>query len=138
LKYLLIIFPLFICSALIYKYFIADDLPSDLVKKIDAQRNPFTAPKDSAELIWQRAKEFLYTRRRLITGGKMQQTDSLMVIPYYNSYHKGNAVKIERKTTGDSVAFSCSWWYSGIDQPDGAKEIALFMQTGIGIYESYK
>lgn len=138
MKYLLIIFPLFICSALIYKYFIADGLPADLVKKIDAQKNPFTAPKDSAEVIWQRAKAFLYTRRRLITGGKMRQTDSLIVIPYYNSYHKGNALKIERKAKGDSVVFACSWWYSGNDEQDGAKEIALFMQTGIGRYESYK
>lgn len=138
MKYLFLIFPLFICGALIYKYFIADDLPAELLKKIEAQSNPFAAPKDSGELIWQRAKDFLYTRRRLITGGKMRKTDSLIVIPYYNSYHKGNALRIERRYKDDSVVFTCSCWYSGNEEPDGAKEIALFMQTGIGRYESYK
>ncbi|CAN5822952.1 hypothetical protein BH10BAC2_BH10BAC2_38050 [soil metagenome] len=135
MKYVIIIFVIFVCSAIIYKYFIAEDLPADFVKKIEQQQNPFSVPKDSTAIAWYRAKFFLHERRRLISAGKRKISDSVMYIPYSNSYHKGNSIKIERKRVGDSIVFNCNWWYSGNVEEDGSKEIALYMQTGEGRYD---
>lgn len=134
MKYVLIILSVTFLSGWVCKYFFASDLPPEFVAKVQHQRNPFAVHKDSAELIWQRAQEFLHERRRLIAGSDMRKSDSLIVIPYGTSYEKGNSVRLTRASNGDSVLFTCYWWYSRMDQDDAEKEMALYMQTGEGRY----
>lgn len=136
MKYILIIFIVFIGASLAYKYIFAADLPPEFVAKVQQQQNPFTVPKDSAGLMWQRAKQFLHERRRLIAGGKMQQRDSVIYIPYANSYKKGNSLEIRISTKHNSVVFTCNWWYSNEIDEFSSKEIALFIQSGEGRYDS--
>ena len=51
-------------------------------------------------------------------------------MPYYNDYHKGTSLKIERKINGDSIIFIVNVGNSGKPVPLGAKEIALYMASG--------
>lgn len=59
----------------------------------------------------------------------MQETDSLLYMPYYNDFHKGNSLRIEQRAKDDSVEFNIVWWYTGKLNTQGAKEIALYMKT---------
>ncbi|HNP21636.1 MAG TPA: hypothetical protein PKM63_10610 [Panacibacter sp.] len=135
MKYILLICCICILSVLTWKYFLDETLPAEFAAKQAQQQNPFVIEADSAAVVWQRAKDFLQERRRLIAGGALQQNDSLLYIPYYTNYHKGNSIMIEKKNLGDSVQVTCRWWYSKQEQADGGKEIALYMQTGISRYD---
>lgn len=90
---------------------------------------------NDAHLVWKRAHLFLSENKRSIAGGSKYFNDSIIKIPYATSYEKGNAIQIQRGTIGDSVWFYCEWWYSRIPEPEGGKEIALFMQTGVERYD---
>jgi len=61
------------------------------------QKNPFTVSKDSSELVWKRALEFLENRKLIIVGGTLETNDSVIYMPYYKDFHKGTSLKIERK-----------------------------------------
>ena len=123
-----------IAGALIYSVFFYKDKPTSLKSKIAAQRNPFLVPVSQSDLVWSRAQDYVKKRYRLISGDKMQLNDSVLFIPYFNDYHKGNTLEIKRAQKGDSVQFAVTLYKSGNLQQDGSKEIALFMATGIDKY----
>jgi hypothetical protein len=109
-----------------------------LIKKYNAQKNPFSVCNDSANVVWSRASEFLESRKRLLSGGDLEQNDSVIYMPYYNDFHKGVSLKIERKKVADSTVFTITVWNSGKPVPLGAKEIALFMATKFDRYKDKK
>lgn len=137
MKYILLLIALFLIGAAVFKALFPGSFPPELLEEYSKQQNPFLMPKDSSEVVWERACYFLEEYKRMIVGGTLQKTDSELYIPYYNQYHKGNSLRIQRKTIGDSVAFSAIWWYSGEPMDLGAKEILYFMKTGIDKY-NYK
>jgi hypothetical protein len=110
---------------------IADPPKEDiaLIQKYNKQKNPFSVQNDSAEIVWKRASQFLELRKSLMTGGNLQQNDSVIFMPYYSDYHKGRSLKIERKQVGDSTIFTVNFWYSEKPVENRAKEIALYMAT---------
>jgi hypothetical protein len=126
-----------IAVALIYSLFFNKDNPLALKSKIATQSNPFIVPFSQSDLVWNRAQEYVKKRYRLISGDKMQLNDSVLFIPYFSDYHKGNSLEIKRAQKGDSVQFRITLYNSGKLQQDGSKEIALFMATGIDKY-NYK
>ncbi|HQZ26067.1 MAG TPA: hypothetical protein PLD18_12275 [Flavobacterium sp.] len=101
----------------------------ELIKKYNSQKNPFSVQNDSAEIVWKRASQFLELRKSEMTGGNLQQNDSVIFMPYYTDYHKGRSLKIERKQVGDSTIFTVNFWYSEKPVENRAKEIALYMAT---------
>ena len=100
-----------------------------LIQKYNTQKNPFSVQNDSAEIVWKRASKFLELRKSEMTGGNLQQNDSVIFMPYYTDYHKGRSLKIERKQVGDSTVFTVNFWYSEKPVENRAKEIALYMAT---------
>ena len=100
-----------------------------LIQKYNTQKNPFSVQNDSAEIVWKRASQFLELRKSEMTGGYLQQNDSVIFMPYYTDYHKGRSLKIERKQVGDSTIFTVNFWYSEKPVENRAKEIALYMAT---------
>ena len=109
-----------------------------LIQKYNTQKNPFSVQNDSAEIVWKRASQFLELRKSEMTGGNLQQNDSVIFMPYYTDYHKGRSLKIERKQVGDSTVFTVNFWYSEKPVENRAKEIALFMQTSFDRKNSKK
>ena len=81
-------------------------------------------------MVWARASKFLELRTFELVGGELQKNDSVIFMPYYNDYHKGTSLKIERIKNGDSTIFIVDVWNSGKTVPLGAKEIALYMASG--------
>lgn len=138
MKYLLLILALALVGAAVFKALFPGHFPVELIDKYNKQQNPFLIPKDSSEMVWARAKQFIEKRKRMIVGGALQQNDSLLYMPYYNDFHKGHSFRIEKKTIGDSVQFSVMLWYSGKTMDLGSKEFAFFMKTGIDNYNSNK
>jgi hypothetical protein len=137
MRYLATGFVVLILGSYIYTTFFYKGLPEDFKKKIAVQKNPFYMPKDSSDVIWSRAEQYISKRYRLIGGNVIQRSDTQIYIPYYNDYHKGNSLLISRKAIGDSVRFKVYWYYSGIFEEEGSKEVALFMSSGIDQY-NYK
>jgi hypothetical protein len=137
MKAFFLLLVIIIIAALVYKYVVANDIPMVLKQQIAAQVNPFTVPKDSEAVVWKRALQLLEGRKSLFAGGNLVQTDSTLFLPYYNEHQKGNSIIITRKRSTDSVIFIVNWWYSQKQQEQGAKEIALFMQKGIGRYKNF-
>jgi hypothetical protein len=103
--------------------------------RINRQPNPFSTHKDSGHIIWARAIRFLEIHKRIIAAGEPQIRDSLIIVPYANSYRKGNSISIRRTSRGDSVMFFCEWWDSKDIWEGGGKEIALYMQQGVWRYD---
>ena len=120
-----------IAGALIYSVFFYKYKTPALKSKIAAQPNPFYVQVSQSDLVWSRAQDYVKKRYRFISGDKMQLNDSILFIPYFNDYHKGNSLEIKRAQKGDSVQFRITLYNSGNLQQDGSKEIALFMATGI-------
>jgi len=118
----------------VYKYFFSKPISPELEEMISRQQNPFVVHKDSAAVVWQRAATFFEERKGIISGGQLQQNDSMFFLPYYNDYHKGSSVRILKRAKGDSVEIEAWWWYNGDTTNSGANEIALYLQTGIGRY----
>lgn len=131
MKYRLLIFVVLILASLGIKYLFPRKQSTGFINVRNNQSNPFTVHKDSAGIIWLRAKQYLRENKRLIAGGDITENDSVLFVPYYNSYKKGNCIQIEKHSATDSVTFSVQWWYSQNPEPDGEKEIALFMQHNI-------
>ena len=94
-------------------------------------------PVSQSDLVWNRAQEYVKKRYRLISGDEIQLNDSVLFIPYFNDYRKGNSLEINRTQKGDSVQFEIILYRSGIFQEDGSREIALFMTSEIDKY-NYK
>ncbi len=131
LKYFLIIAVLVLLISVALKTFLPAEKPTEMLKMFANQKNPFTVSKDSSELVWYRASQFLEKRKLIIVGGTLETNDSVIFMPYYNDFHKGTSLKIEREQMADSTFFTVSVWNSGKLVPLGAKEIALYMKTGI-------
>ncbi|RZM11178.1 MAG: hypothetical protein EOO88_47255 [Pedobacter sp.] len=131
MKYFLAAIVLLILLSLVYKYLLAKDDPVAYTNLLAKQSNQFTVPKDSADIVWQRAQFYLDKNASLISGGTLIENDSLLYIPYYNDHKKGNSIRIEKHVSSESIAFIIQWWYSGSLQVNGSKEIALFMQQHI-------
>lgn len=102
---------------------------TELKKKYNTQKNPFSVQNDSAEIVWKRASQFLELRKAEMTGGSLQYYDSVIIMPYSNDYRRGRSLKIERKKVGDSTIFTVNYWYSEKPFESSAKEIALYMAT---------
>jgi hypothetical protein len=102
---------------------------TELIKKYNTQKNPFSVQNDSAEIVWKRASQFLELRKSEMTGGSLQYYDSVIIMPYSNDYSRGRSLKIERKKVGDSTIFTVNYWYSEKPFESSAKEIALYMAT---------
>lgn len=134
MKFFLIFCLLFLLFCGLFGYFYNGRPPQVFYDKLSKQSNPFTVSKDRAEIVWQRAKDFLKLRKHMIVGGNLQIHDSLIYLPYYNDFHRGNSLKIERHAMNDSIRFFVTWWYSGDSTKTGSKEIALYMQKGIDKY----
>ena len=105
--------------------------PNEMLEMYAKQKNPFTVSKDSSELVWDRASQFLEKRKLIIVGGDLEKNDTVIYMPYYSNFQKGASLKIERKQIADSTLFTVAVWNSGKPVPLGAKEIALYMKTGI-------
>ncbi|MBK7212743.1 MAG: hypothetical protein IPH88_05495 [Bacteroidales bacterium] len=130
-KYALFGFAIFLVGCVVYAKFFHEGQPDAYKKKIEGQANPFYAPLDSSEVMWARAHDYIAKRYRLISGGTVENKDSSIFIPYYNDYHKGSSMRIERKRVGDSIQFNVAWWYSGEIMVEGSKEVALFMKKQV-------
>lgn len=130
-KYFLLIAVLALVIPVVLKYYLPSKQPSKMEEKYGNQKNPFAVSKDSSELVWNRASQFLEKRKLIIVGGTLETNDSVIYMPYYNDFHKGTSLKIERKQLVDSTFFTVSVWNSGKRVPLGEKEIALYMKTGI-------
>ena len=115
----------------ILKTVLPEEPSLEMEEKYANQKNPFTVSKDSSEIVWKRASQFLEKRKLIIVGGTLETNDSVIYMPYYNDFHKGTSLKIERKQITDSTTFTVEVWNSGKPVPLGAKEIALYMKTGI-------
>lgn len=118
----------------VYKYFFSKPLSPELQQMISRQQNPFVVHKDNVAVVWQRAKYFFEERKGILSGGQLQQNDTMFFLPYYNDHRKGSSVKILKRAKGDSVEIETWWWYNGDTTDSAANEIALFLQTGIGRY----
>lgn len=129
--YLLLIIAIALVATAVLKHFYPTVIPTGLIEKYKKQQNPFSVPKDSAEIVWARASKFMEMRKLMIVGGELQQKDSVIYMPYYNDFHKGHSLRIDRRPIGDSVVFTIKLWYSGKIMDIGSKEIALYMKTGI-------
>ena len=131
LKYFFLMILLVLIISVLYKSFFSFKKPNTMKEKYNNQQNPFIVSKDSTKIVWNRALAFLKKREHTLIGGNVQINDSVIYMPYYNDYHKGASLKIERKTILDSVIFTIHVWNSTKPNEMGAKEIALYMNKGI-------
>jgi len=134
MKYFLAIAAAFLIFCALFGYFYDSNPPKAFQDLVLKQANPFTVHKDSSAMIWQRAKDFLKMREHSIVGGNLRVNDSVIYMPYYNDFHRGNSLRFEKHAQGDSVQFFVIWWYSGDSSGTATKEIALYMQHGIERY----
>ena len=130
-KYFLIIVVVVLVIPVLLKKFFPEERSLEMEKLYANQKNPFTVSKDSSELVWNRAFQLLEKRKLIIVGGTLETNDSVIYMPYYSNFQKGASLKIERKQIADSTLFTVAVWNSGKPVPLGAKEIALYMKTGI-------
>jgi hypothetical protein len=127
--FILFFIAIFIVACVVFTAIFPGKKDNQLIEKFTTQKNPFSVQKDSAKIVWARASRFLELRKLELVGGDLQKNDSIIFMPYYNDFHKGTSLKIERKQVGDSTIFTVNVWSSGKPVPLGAKEIALYMQT---------
>ena len=67
MKYFFLIAAVFLAFCGLFSYFYEEKLPKEFTDLVEKQPNPFMVPKDSSDIIWQRAKDFLkrkYENRR--------------------------------------------------------------------------
>lgn len=98
------------------------------------QETSFCVPIDSAATTWQRALSFLEDRKRMISGGRMVVNDSLIRIPYFNGFKKGNSLLVKKQIVGERACFEISWWYGQHEALYNAQELSLYMQKGWSRY----
>jgi len=135
MKYFLSILVILIFASLAYKYLFAGKDPIAFTSARDKQANPFVTHKDSAAIMWARAKEYLKRQSGLISGGGLEENDTVLYIPYYNDHKKGNSIRIEQHLKGDSVSMFVMWWYNQKFSLISAKELALYMQKHVYRYD---
>ena len=129
--YTIIIFVVMIVAALSYKYLFDEGLPKAFTEQIQQQQNPFIIPKDSSGIVWKRAKQWLTGMDWLIQR-PWQETDSSIFTPYIKGTQKGVSIKIEKSIHADTVLFTVFYRNAGRLDKNGAKEVALYMNKGIG------
>lgn len=130
MKYFLMISISFLLFCFLFLQFYNGNPSKEFIANITKQENPFTVSKDSVTIIWRRASQYLVKNKLLIVGGDLLTEDSVLYMPYYNEFHKGNSLRIQMNARNDSVIFKVNSWYSGKDNLYAAKKIAYFMQTG--------
>jgi hypothetical protein len=130
MKYFLIFALSVLLFCFLFQQFYHGSPSEQFIASVTKQDNPFSVPKDSAAIIWHRASEYLDKNKLTIVGGNLQIEDSVLNMPYYNDFHKGNSLRIQMNTRNDSVIFKVNSWYSGKVNSFGAKKIAYFMQSG--------
>ncbi len=94
------------CNSRSAQNILPGEKPNEMLEMYAKQKNPFTVSKDSSELVWNRAFQYLEMNRLFISGGDLEANDSVIYMPYYNDYHKGTSLKIERKQIADSTLFT--------------------------------
>ena len=75
MKYRLLIFVVLILASLGIKYLFPRKQSTGFINVRNNQSNPFTVHKDSAGIIWLRAKQYLRENKRLIAGGDITEND---------------------------------------------------------------
>jgi hypothetical protein len=135
MKYFFVLLALLIILSALYKYCFSGNTKFN--NAVILQTNPFVVSKEKAKIVWQRAPIYLHKMKHLISGGNMQQNDSVIFIPYQPglSYKRGDSVCIRRKEQNDSVAFYAAWYSYGSADSLAAKEIAYYLFTGISRYD---
>jgi hypothetical protein len=137
MKYFLVLLALLIILSVLYKYCFSPNTNEKFNNAVMLQPNPFVVSKEKAKTVWQRAPVYLQEMKHLISGGKMQQNDSVIFVPYQPglSYNRGDSVCIMRKNQNDSVAFYTAWYSYNSPDSLAAKEIAYYLLTGISRYD---
>ena len=79
MKYKLLIITTINLAFLAYKYLSPPKNNDAYIFADREQANPFKSPKEKGEKLFDRKK-------RLLSGGKLQENDSLLFMPYYNDY----------------------------------------------------
>lgn len=130
-RFLFFVLAIVLASAGIYSLFPKQPLPEEFTRQLKQQPNPFRVHNDSIAVVKDRILKFLNEPRRLLDRERIQVTDSVWQIPYYNSYEKGDRILIEMHRAADSCRFDCYRWYSGETDEEGGKEMALYLQKGI-------
>lgn len=138
MRILLLIIVLILAVAGIYSWLADKRLPREFVQRCANQPERFAVPEDSMQLVWERAKGYMSGRYKFFSGGTYQEEDSLLGIPWYNTYHKGSRAEIKRFRLGNKLWINCSYWYNNQPDKDGAKEIALYVQQGVSRYNFRK
>lgn len=134
-RFLFFVLVIFLAAAGIYSLLPEKPLPAAFNRLVEQQVNPFTVPVDSIPVVKQRILTFLNEPRHLLSRDRIQAGDSVWQIPYYNSYEKGDRIRIEMHQAGDSCRFTCFRWYSRQADEDGSREIALFIQKGVSRFD---
>lgn len=126
---------LLLAAAGIYSLFPDKPLPEAFTRQVQQQANPFLVPNDSIAVVKKRILQFLHEPRNLLDRDRIQAGDSVWLLPYYNSYEKGDKILIEMHRAGDSCRFTCYRWYSREPNENGSKEMALFLQKGVNRFD---
>jgi hypothetical protein len=134
-RFLLITVAILLAAAGIYSLFPHSKPPAAFTRQLDMQVNPFTVPADSVSIVRKRIRQFFDEPRRLLGGGNLEFLDSSWHKPYYNSHKKGDRILIEMHQKGDRFQFECNWWDSRVEDEEGGREIALFLQKGISRFD---
>jgi hypothetical protein len=136
MKYIAIIVVLFIIFCVIVN-FAPDTKSKNFIAAVAKQPTYFAVPNNKANAVWDNASVYLIKMKHLIYGRPTQQNDTMILIPYIPglSYHRGNFIQVRKKVNKDSTTFFTEWFY--YDMPDtlAAKEMAYYMQYGIGRYD---
>ncbi len=130
MKYFFLITAVFLAFCGLFAYFYEEKLPKEFTDLVEKQPNPFIVPK-IVQLLFGKGPRIFEEKELMIIGGNLKFNDSVIYMPYYNDYHRGNSMRFERHDKGDSVQFFVIWWYSGDSGRTGTNEIALYMQQGI-------
>ncbi len=134
-RFLLILFALLLAAAGIYSLFPKKPLPVAYTMQRELQVNPFTVPVDSVAVIRKRILQFFNEPRRMLGADRLEISDSVWHLPYYNSNMKGDRILIDMHRTGNHYRVECHWWYSRVPDTEGGKEIALYLQKGISRFD---
>lgn len=135
-RFLFFAIAILLAAAGIYSLLPDKPLPDAFTRQVQQQPNPFRVTNDSIAVVKERILRFLQEPRYLLDRERIQSGDSVWQIPYYNSHEKGDRILIEMHRTGDSSRFYCYRWFSKQADEEGGREMALFLQKGIGRYDS--
>lgn len=134
-RFLFFAIAILLAAAGIYSLFPKKPLPAAFTRQVEQQANPFLVMADSVAVVKQRILQFLNEPRNLLSRERIEATDSVWHIPYYNSNQKGDRILIEMHRIGDRYRFDCYRWYSRVPDDDGGKEMALYLQKGVSRFD---